>query len=166
MKTRMLLALAMLLVLLMAGSVPAAAGGPTVPFNAFYAMHPRIVGTDPQGCNIQQLPGEGLATHLGESSFYSDAVACMNAQTGIIAQHGSAIFTAANGDELIGNFAGTGNFHPGPPPWVDFSGTLWITGGTGRFEGVTGIGQYWGTATFTGTGELYFDGALTKPEQP
>jgi hypothetical protein len=164
----MLLALAMLRVLLMAGSVPAAADGPTVPFNAFYAMSPRIVGVDPQGCNIQELPGVGEATHLGRSTWYSDAKACLDPITMAGTQSGTSIFTAADGSQLIGTFSGVAAIVVGPGgPLAGFSGTYWVTGGTGRFAGYGGTGVYWGTALLlAGTGELYFEGTLTKPEQP
>jgi hypothetical protein len=161
MKTRILLVLALVLVLIVAGSVSVAAKGAVVPFKAFYAMQPRVVGTDPQGCNIQELPGEGRATHLGKSTFYSDAVACPAAGT----QYGTLIFTAANGDQLIGAFSGVAAIVMTPAgPLAEFSGTGYVTGGTGRFAGYTGTLDYWGTAwPVQGTGELYFDGTLTKP---
>src|SRR5512142_2506442 len=103
MKTKLVLTLIMILVLLVAGGVPVMADDSTVPFEAFYAMSPRIVGVDPQGCNIQQLPGVGEATHLGNSTWYSDARAC----PGTWMQFGDATWTAANGDKLYGGFSGT-----------------------------------------------------------
>ncbi len=155
MKPRMLLALAMLLVLLMAGSLPAAAGGATVPFKAFYAMSPQILGVD-QGCLIQKLPGVGEATHLGESTFYSDAKSCLGTWT----QSGDGTWTAANGDRLFGGFVG--EFSTAPDGSAQFDGTYYIDSGDGRFAGYTGTGVYWGTATL-GSGALYFEGTLTKP---
>jgi hypothetical protein len=155
----MLLALAMLLVLLVAGSVPAAAGGATVPFKAFYLVHPTVVGVDQYGCRLQQFPGEGEATHLGESLFYADAKSCPNGvQTGV------GTWTAANGDQLFGGLEGIGYMI-----MIDgvltavFEGTYYMDGGTGRFEGYTGSGDYWGTAIPLVSGELYFEGTLTKP---
>jgi hypothetical protein len=66
-------------------------------------------------------------------------------------------FTAANGDKLFGTYVGWGTGIPDPKFW----GTFEISGGTGRFEGVTGSGAYWGEVTGE-TGMLYFDGTLTK----
>jgi hypothetical protein len=168
MKTRILLALVMVLILTMAGSASVAAGGAVVPFRAFYAMHPMVVGEDEQNCNIQQLPGEGQATHLGTSTWYSDARACVDSETFSGTQFGSSIFTAANGDQLIGTFSGVATIRMTPTgPQAEFSGTAWVTEGTGRFAGYTGTLAYWGTAWPTqGTGELYFDGTLTKPKKP
>ncbi|MFN2165667.1 MAG: hypothetical protein ACK2U9_05360, partial [Anaerolineae bacterium] len=83
-------------------------------------------------------------------------------------QSGTSVFTAANGDQLIGTFSGVAAIVTTPTgPVAEFSGTYWVTEGTGRFVGYTGTGVYWGTATLAlpeDTGELYFDGTLTKPE--
>jgi len=167
MKSKTILALTVLLILLAASSVPAAAGGATVPFEGYYAMSPLTVGVDPQGCLLQQLPGVGEATHLGQSTWYSDATACLDPTTMAGTQFGTSIFTAANGAQLIGTFSGVAAIVLTPAgPQAQFSGTYWVTSGTGRFEGYTGTGTYWGTATMTGTGELSFEGTLTKPEKP
>jgi|MudIll2142460700_1097286.scaffolds.fasta_scaffold1273071_1 hypothetical protein len=154
MKTKPLLLLATILVILVAGSAPqaATAGDAVVPFKASYIPEPKIVGMV-NGCLQQQLPAKGQATHLGESAFYSDAQACMNG-----VQTGTMEFTAANGDKLFGYFEGT---HAGYPGTVEFVGTFWITGGSGRFEDVTGTGAYWGKSG-VGIHELYFDGKLFK----
>jgi hypothetical protein len=159
MKTRILLVVALALVMAGILSVaPAAAGDAVVPFRATYTMHPRIVGATPDGCNIQELPGEGQATHLGLSTFYSDAVACFATLT----QSGDMLFTAANGDELHGSFEGSLDFYA--PGYVRFWGSYSITDGTGRFEGVTGTGSYEGTAELVPDGEgiLNLEGTLTK----
>jgi len=162
MKARIVVALAVILI--MAGSASVAAGGATVPFKASYAMLPQIVGEDEHGCFIQQLPGTGQATHLGRSTWYSDAKACQMSGT----QFGTSIFTAANGDQLIGTFSGITAIHMTPAgPQVEFSGTAWVTEGTGRFAGYTGTLAYWGTASLVAspnTGKLYFNGTLTKPQ--
>jgi hypothetical protein len=167
MKARVILVPALLLVLLLAGSVPAAAGGVTrVPFLAFYSMQPVVVGVDENGCNIQQLPGEGRATHLGKSAWYSDAVACLDPATMEGVQFGTSIFTDADdGAQLIGAFSGVAKIVYGPAgPQAEFSGTYRVTEGTGRLLGYTGTGRYWGTAWLAeGTGELYFEGTLTRP---
>jgi hypothetical protein len=49
---------------------------------------------------------------------------------------------------------------------VTFEGTYVVTGGTGRFAGVTGIGSASGSATFTGMsngfGSFAVDGTISK----
>lgn len=159
-KTLLMLALAMVLAAASNASTVATAAGAEVPFKATYMMHPKPVG-EINSCIIQELPGEGNATHLGLSTFYSDAIAC----TDTLTQAGDMLFTAANGDQLFGGFAGSIAFSPDFLS-VDFWGYYWITGGTGRFEGVTGGGTYWGTAKLGlvggDEGILYLDGVLNK----
>lgn len=154
MKTRILLALAMMLVLLVASSAPVAAKGAVVPFHAALQTYPEVVDFDPiTGVITFEIPGEGLATHLGNSTFDSDS--WVNSYEPLPApQLTNMELTAANGDQLRGTMVGT--VVPGAG-----EGTWQITEGTGRFAGVTGTGVYW----YVFDGEewhLYFDGTLTK----
>ncbi|NIV30453.1 MAG: hypothetical protein GWN58_13440 [Anaerolineae bacterium] len=121
-------------------------------------MHPEILGQTPDGCYYQYLPGEGTATHPGLSNFLSNAIGCPADGT----QSGDMLFTAANGDQLNGYFAGFSEYPV--PGHVRFWGNYSITDGTGRFEGATGTGTYWGTAELRpgGEGVLNLDGTLTK----
>ncbi len=156
MKRRIVLALAVLVALLVAGSGSAAsAEDPVVPFKVSYQCLPQVVGVV-DNCLVQQLPCQGEATHLGESTLYSDARSCFDGS-----QSGAMQFTAANGDQLFGHFAGKYAGNPGP---VTFAGDFWITGGTGRFAGTTGTGAYWGTAE-GGNGLFYADGTLTRASE-
>jgi hypothetical protein len=160
MKTKTLLILGLILVI--AGSLsvrPAAASGAEVPFKATIHTAPVVSVVSNCGKGIPglflQIPGEGYATHLGETTWYTgDMWACFDGTQG-----GTMEFTAANGDQLFGAFEGTWTGIPPNP--VTFLGTFWLTGGTGRFEGVTGNGTYSGTSE-GGEGMLYFDGMLTK----
>jgi len=158
MKTRNLLLVALALVV--AGSVsvaPAAADDAVVPFHATYATQPTPVGPPANGVITLAIPGEGKATHLGESAWYANSWVDMKPYPWI--QTGEMEFTAANGDQLFGTFAGEGV--PTGATSVRFEGKFTITGGTGRFEGVTGTGTYHGTADGN-EGMLYFDGELFK----
>lgn len=162
MKTKTLLIL--VLILVMAGSLSAgtaAASGAEVPFKSTIHTSPAILGVvdNCHGKGISglslQIPGEGYVTHLGETTWYTgDMWACFDGTQG-----GTMEFTAADGNKLFGAFEGTWTGMPPAP--VTFQGTFWITGGTGRFEGVTASGTYNGRS---GGGEeiLYFDGMLTK----
>lgn len=162
MKTRNLFMLALILALFMAGAVPATAiaGHPVVPFKGGYLVHPETVDFV-YPCIYQRFPAEGQATHLGESTFISDdAVGCFDGlQFGTGSQHGTIEFTADNGDLLWMSYAGT---HAGYPVYVTYSGTYTITGGTGRFEGASGSGEYWGSSAMDGHGTFFFDGTLIK----
>ena len=71
----------------------------------------------------------------------------------------TAVYTAANGDELHSSFVGTGTIDPSGS--VTFSGTETFSGGTGRFHGALGSMTDVGTASLvTGTGQLTGDGSI------
>ena len=74
----------------------------------------------------------------------------------------TAVYTAANGDQLFANFVGTGIL---TPPTATFSGTETYTGGTGRFSDAAGSVALEGSALFTspiaGTGEYATKGAIS-----
>lgn len=65
----------------------------------------------------------GECTHTGR--FYNQATGHMDLETG--ANTGSGTFTAANGDQIF---------------WVSQNHEIECTGGTGRFEGITGGFRY------------------------
>jgi hypothetical protein len=168
MKPRMLLALAMILVLLVAGSAPVAAkdtAGPEVPFKAAFVTHPSVIWSSPGPTFQVDIPAKGQATHLGDNvTWYS----LMGVAYG--AQWGEMTFTADNGDKVFGEFAGHGVPNS---TWTEtsYSGTYEFTGGTGRFEGAGGSGIYWGTSGIAvspnqALGVLYFEGSLIKARQP
>jgi hypothetical protein len=105
MKARILLTVALAVVLLTAGGIsaaPAAGDGAVVPFKATIQTFPRIVSRYPY--LVVEIPGEGQATHLGKTVFYSDMNAYFNGL-----QDGTMVFTAANGDQLVGGFEGIGD---------------------------------------------------------
>jgi hypothetical protein len=68
-------------------------------------------------------------------------------------------FTAANGDQLFGSYAG---YAIPTEKGVEFWGDFQISGGSGRFDGATATGTYWGECGGAGEGILHFDGMLTK----
>lgn len=137
--------------------------GPTVPFKADFVTYPTIV-SPPGPILVLEIPGEGTATHMGNTIMFSNSLVYLGPPPFV--QTGDMLFTAANGATLIGLFEGTGSPDPDNPQGVVFTGEYTITGGTGRFEGYTGSGTYYGAAVTgnpTGLGELHFDGTLTKP---
>lgn len=128
----------------------------TVPFKGDYTTHPEVVSFI-NGVLTLSIPAEGKATHLGKSEWYADS--WVNTNQYPFLQTGAMTFTAANGDQLFGTFSGDG--FPGENGLVDFEGDYVITGGTGRFQGNTGSGTYYGSATGN-LGELHFEGVLNK----
>lgn len=146
MKTKILLMLALVLVLalVLAASAPpmASADSPVVPFKGTYQGVP-VARFDPTCfCVHQMFEFDGQATHLGESHFSATGTVYQGPP---LVQFGGGTFIADNGDLLYWEFEGTGEFLPNG--LVNFWGDYWITGGTGRFEDVTGVGTYSGTAT-------------------
>jgi hypothetical protein len=156
---RISIALAIVLVLALTGGVwlSASASGAVVPFKGYYIAHPKVVGVDSNGCLIQQMTGEGNATHLGASTWVSEALSCPATWL----QTGDITFTAANGDELMMDFSGTFSFDQSGN--ATFKGDYTITGGTGRLKDSGGTGAYWGMAVPNSVGEISFKGTFEKP---
>jgi hypothetical protein len=152
-KMRIFLLLALTLVLASATLMSASAASTSVLFKAYIKTYPNIVAIEPDRL-VVEIPGEGFATHLGKTSWYSDMKAYFNGD-----QTGTMEFTAANGDKLFGKYEGVWSGDPAVA--VEFEGTIEITRGTGRFKGVKGTGTYQGTAGAS-SGDLYFEGMLSK----
>ena len=152
-KMRIFLLLALTLVLVSVTLLSASAASPSVPFEAYIKTYPNVVAIEPDRL-VVEIPGEGLATHLGQTLWYSDMKAYFNGD-----QTGTMEFTAANGDKLFGKYKGV--WSGDPETAVEFEGKIKITGGTGRFKDVKGTGTYKGTAGAV-SGDLYFEGMLSK----
>ena len=83
----------------------------------------------------QIISGNGTATHLGNFSFASNV--WVNATTPQPFQvNGTAIFTAANGDQFFTIVSGVST--PAGPDGIIATITHTITGGTGRFQNASG----------------------------
>lgn len=101
----------------------------------------------------------GQGTHLGRmTSVLSGGICTVDIGTGLISFTGNAVHTAANGDRLFAEFAGT--ISPGTLTLSNIT----FTGGTGRFENVTGYGSGGGTLeTATGAGWFEVNGMISRP---
>ncbi len=109
-----------------------------VPFKGTYTTKAQVLQRPP--FLRQRITGTGQATHLGQSTFV--ALSTVNLTTAPpFSLSGTAIFSAANGDEFYTTFSGTSTPIGGGRSNVVITHT--ITGGTGRFENATG--------SFTGT---------------
>jgi hypothetical protein len=100
----------------------------------------------------------GTATHLGR--FALEIPHIVNTMTRMIT--GTYEFTAANGDTLVAAF--TGQATPTSPGVLSVVETAMITGGTGRFDGVSGsftIQRVFVVATGEITGSL--EGTISSP---
>lgn len=107
-----------------------------------------IAGGPPPAPLEITLSAGGHATHLGQYSSSAIFVVTFPSPT-VAVFDGGGTFTAANGDEV--RFEYSGDFFPGSP--AGGFGDYQIVGGTGRFEGATGIGVFsseGGSTTFDG----------------
>jgi hypothetical protein len=103
----------------------------------------------PSGCAGlgTQHAGGGVETHTGRYSITTQDCVVGADFTGTFTK------TAANGDQLLGGYAGTTEVLQPPPVLVlAVSGTLRFTGGTGRFTGAGGTQQMTGRQTIDFTG--------------
>jgi hypothetical protein len=163
MKTKSVLALVMILVLLMAGSAPAAANDAEVPFSTMVMVQPTFAGPliiDGKVVGFRlSSTGYGEVMHLGSTTWHADM--WVNTTTTPATLGGDMVFTAANGDTLTGSYLGT---HGEPLPGINHSvGEFVITGGTGRFANVTGGGKFEGFHPLDDSpGPVYFWGTLSK----
>ena len=157
----MLLGLILLLLFAAFGSQALAKTGKrqaTVPFKVTYQTFPVPRGVDGDGYLILEIPADGKGTHLGKSEWYADSLVSLGPNPNT--QTGEMVFTAANGDQLIGSFEGWANLSDSGG--AEYGGEYEISEGTGRFTGATGSGDYYGSAG-PETGTLTFEGTLTNP---
>jgi hypothetical protein len=109
---------------------PVAAGEQT-PFKARSAGIITNAGFDPVlGIVYLHQSGQGVATHLGR--FTVDGTTEISVATGAV--ENNLVLTASNGDLLL--LKGVDGTGTGPNT---ASGTLNILGGTGKFQGATGV---------------------------
>lgn len=138
--------------------------GRTVPFRGRYTTYPEIIGSNKEGDLTVSIPGDGNATHLGKSTWFSKSIVHATIKTPPWRQTGPMIFEKkGTSDKLIGFFEGTSEPNP-PNPFIG-SGNYVITHGTGRFRGVTGTGTYTYVASPEMVGDLTFTGTLTFPKR-
>jgi hypothetical protein len=88
--------------------------------------------------------GEGQATHLGRFQFASVEYVNFIDFPPTVTVFGTFTMTAANGDELCGEYTTEGNVNMDGN--LEIVGTFTFTGGTGRFAGATGGGDLVATA--------------------
>jgi len=100
------------------------AGEATFPFND---------NCDYTGSPVETLAAtQGTLTHLGLSEYFSSHCATENGG----AVGGEAVIIAANGDEIWLSYMAT---FAAPPPIIMQIAEFVVTGGTGRFEGASGL---------------------------
>jgi hypothetical protein len=105
-----------------------------VPFKGTFAGPLVSVLTPP--CTLSAtIGGGGQATHLGNYTWASTHTVNL-CTTPFTVSGGSVTLTAANGDQLYGDYAGTSHFVDATI--LAFEITITITDGTGRFANASG----------------------------
>ena len=125
-----------------------------VPFIGEYTTTHQMLG----GPAMQRITGVGSATHLGASTFVATVTVNITPPPPFAVQ-GTAVFTAANGDQFYTSIVGTTT--PTGPTSATGSFVHTITGGTGRFADASG--QLVATSSFnpqTLTGLVNFEGSI------
>ena len=154
---RIAFALAALAVLGLAG--PAAAGE-EVPFKGVLEGTYTRTGAFP---NFHvELSGSGQATHLGEFTLDMPHDLNLLAPPPLPTATGVFQFTAADGDTVYGTFTGRGGPSDLPGFILRVVETMTITGGTGRFDGASGVVssvRYLDGSNFIGA----FEGTISSP---
>jgi hypothetical protein len=112
---------------------PTEKGATSVPIKGEYTTRAQVLSGPP--FLQQRVTGHGQLSHLGKSSFV--ALTTLNLTTPPpFSLGGTAVFTAANGDEFYTTFSGTATPNGAGANEVEMVHT--ISGGTGRFAGATG----------------------------
>ena len=144
---------------LLLGAAAALEAGEAVPFKATWSgATVSAEPTDDPDVVFVTTAGTGRGTHLGKFTMVSPHLSHLLT----FEVEGMHIFTAANGDELIGEFSG--QFTPTPDGFLVASLPSTIVGGTGRFEGATGEYDFsiiFNLATFESTATI--QGTISRP---
>ncbi len=102
------------------------------------------------------VSGTGTATHIGRFTLVEPNNSIERNADGSLTITGTAIITAANGDEIHATHSGTVHFLSNGMAQVTAEFT--ITGGTGRFAGATGSFE---AQSLTNPGDFTFDGSIS-----
>jgi hypothetical protein len=113
-----------------------ASGGPQVPFKGSYSGNVAITGA-----TTAVLSGTGNSTLLGNGPYAGDDVRSSPLPGGGFTDTLIETLTAANGDTLTVKCIDVATPIPGRPGMYQGKGQWTVTGGTGRFSGVTGSGS-------------------------
>jgi hypothetical protein len=114
----------------------------------------------PDGLAYFEFPGVVEGDHIGTGTISGGSV--VNFFVFPFQQSGQSTITAANGDQLVFNYAGTAVPGAGEGD-VIFGGWFTFVGGTGRFATASGMGTYAGTAnTIAGVGQYDMDGVISR----
>jgi hypothetical protein len=100
---------------------------------------------------------DGNFSHMGRSRL--EAVSCIDPLSPF--SSGTGVIQAASSDELFIAFSNVGIPRAANPAVIDVEGTQWVTGGTGRFMGATGVQTCAFTIRLTSPATGTIDGSCT-----
>jgi hypothetical protein len=149
-----------LAVLAVAGLAGSGVAGEQVPFKG--VVEGTYIRTGSFPLFHVELAGRGQATQLGEFMLDMPHDVNLLAPPPLPGAIGDFQFTAANGDTVHGSFTGRGGPSDLPSFTLRVVETMIIEGGTGRFEGASGIViavRYLDGANFIGA----FEGTISSP---
>ena len=139
----------------------------TVPFNLSLAT--TFTPPAPIGGGVFEFTifYTGNATHMGEVSGVGDSQVCFAPLCEGFGPFGTqtaeVVFTDGEGNTISMFSSGWTGDPPTPPNDASFTGTWIITGGTGRFSGVSGAGTYAGEANTTEfVGQVDYQGVISR----
>ena len=159
--------LGLIMALLLATSFTGIASAkPLVPFKAYYPVYAAADFDPVCGCMQQSFTpgGDGIASHMGLSQFHGTAQIWLgDPPSDPMIQKGTGTLIAANGDILTVYYEGTASVIDAGQHIIT-DGWYIVTGGSGRFEGVTGEGTYHVYVYTSGElpNDLSFTGVLNK----
>ena len=137
---RLLKSILLLAVALGVGAVTlSVAAAEELPFKAMLTGNAHLSPTDDPSILRNDETGEGEATHLGHFTWADVEFANFAAIPGGVSVVATFTMTAANGDELYGEFTSVGYF--ADPQTLVIQGEYEFTGGTGRFADASGSGE-------------------------
>jgi len=110
-----------------------------LPFKAMLTGNAHLSPTDDPAVLRNDETGEGEATHLGHFTWADVEFADFAAIPGGVSVVATFTMTAADGDELYGEFTSVGYF--ADPQTLVIQGEFEFTGGTGRFADASGSGE-------------------------
>ena len=140
--------IALALLVSIAGPVSA---GERIPFKGTLAGTAIVTPLNPPIVFVR-IDAAGTATHIGRFTLVAPHVVNQATLTAV----GTYLITAANGDTITADLAGTAVMVE-PPNVVAITETATVTGGTGRFAGATGtieVERVFNRATGVTTGTL------------
>jgi hypothetical protein len=118
---------------------PPVAAAEKLPFKAMLTGNAHLSPTDNPAVLRNDETGEGEATHLGHFTWADVEFADFAAIPGGVSVVATFTMTAANGDELYGQFTSVGYFADAET--LVIHGDYEFTGGTGRFADASGSGE-------------------------